>query len=352
MTAAGHPQTSDLSRTARSQETPVLFQSPLCRMILAGRKTQTRRLVKPGKDGAAPRCFYRAGSSHPLTRPMRLDEANEIQAAIILGSRRGRPPKKEVGRITITAVERGPLGEIGFDAARAEGFRTPTAFKAYWVRLHDSRWIRRFVHDPAPGIGPCPEQPSDEDLAERFAERWAAVEVWAITFQVEPTVLYLAERPQVSGDYVSTERDQRGRQIAMTSEIVTHPVAPAPVAPGVPSWSHGGLLRVGEEAVHPDIIDGWQHDARSTHRQIQTRVRERGESTRSDQRDLELRHAGMEARIRAAKTLARHHGTDLHAELAVYRQARLDQRGLGQLESLVQAIETRAQAPAPRRAVA
>lgn len=319
----------------------MLFQTQLCRMILTGRKTQTRRLVKPGKAGAEPRCFYRPGSSHPLTRPMRLDEANEIQAAIILGARRGRPPKKEVARITITAVEREALGELGFDDARAEGFRTTTAFKSYWVRLHDARWIRRAIHDPAPGIGPCLDQLTEQQLAERFAQRWADVEVWVIEFKLEPTVLYLAERPQVSGDYVSTERDQRGRQIAMTTEIITDPVDPAHVPPGVPNWSHGGILRAGEEAVHPDIIDGWERDPRSTHRQIKTRISGRAEPTAADRQQIEQRLGALEARVRAAKALARRNGTNLHAELTAYRQARLGRRPLAQLEQLVNTVELR-----------
>lgn len=332
----------------------MLFQPQLCRLILNGRKTQTRRIVKPGQAGAQPRSFYRVGSSYPLERPMRLDEANELQAQIILRTRLGRPPKKEIGRLRITAVDRARLDRISFDDARAEGFKTPTLFKAYWVRLHDTRWIRRAEHEPAPGIGPMLEPRTDEQLAARFDEHWASKDVWVISFRLEPTTLYLAESPITAGqDYVTTERDQKGRQIAMTTQIDVAPALPDSV-PGLEDPSAdvdedrarqldaSGVALVPEEAVHPEIIDGWQHDPHSTHQQIQRRVRAQGDSTEAHQRALDRRLLEQEDRIvnrvREAKQHARHRNINVAPEIKALRIAQ-ERRAGTHVEQLLENLE-------------
>lgn len=317
----------------------MLFQPHLCRMILNGRKTETRRLVKPGRVGAAPRCFYRAGHSYRLERPMRLDEANEHQAAIIEGRRRGRPPKKEVGRIQITSVRQEPLGDITFASARAEGFRTQDDFKAYWVRLHDRRWIARAEHHPASGIGPTLELTAS-DLVERFDQHWAQEKVWAIAFSVEAAQLFLAER--VAGaDYVTSPQDEHGRRVAMVThiEVKSHD---EPRRAGIPGWSHGELLAVPEEAVHPEIVDGWAKDKTSTFSLIKQRIRGEGHTTEADHREQRDRIARLELRIRQAKDTARRLGNDIRPDIAAYRTAQHAQSSLDHLERLVQALERHA----------
>jgi hypothetical protein len=254
------PTLADLSRTARCQEDPCSSSHPQLRnLIISGRKTQTRQRVQPGKAGAPRRaCPYRVGGIYGLERPMRLDEADELQRAIIEGRHKGRPPKKEIGRITITAVDRGPLGAITYDDARREGFDTTTAFKAHWVRSHDDRWIQRreVTTDPETGTVDVNRHLTDEDLAARFDERWTPVEVWIISFRIVSTPVYLAARPnRLGGDYVTTERDDYGRQIAMTSDVDATAAATI-----VDPHAAGRVHHVPEEAVHPAVVDAWQHD--------------------------------------------------------------------------------------------
>lgn len=317
----------------------MLFQPQLCRLIQSGRKTQTRRLVKPGKAGAAPRCFYRIGSSYPLERPMRLDEADENQAKVILRERPGRPPKKQIGRVLITDVQRLPLRELDFDAARAEGFPRPSAFKAYWVRMHDGTWVRRFTHDPAPGIGPMIEPPSEDALVARYDKRWGAVEVWAITFQLVESAYYLAARPErVGNDYVTSERDEKGREVAMmTLAEVARAVHPSFLQ------TEETIGRFPEEAVHPGIIESWASEPRSTHAQIKERTRARGDITEAEQRSVDRRLLATEEAIRdrisAAKGIARANGHDISNEIKALRADQAYHRAPEAIEEGLRAVE-------------
>lgn len=320
----------------------MLFQPHLCRMILNGRKTETRRLVQPGKAGAAPRCYYRPGHSYRLERPMRLDEANEHQAAVIERRRRGRPPKKEIGRIQIMSVERGPLGAIDFAAARAEGFRTTADFKTYWVQLHDRAWISRAEHHPKSGIGPALAPLDVDALVARFDEHWATVDVWTIAFALEPTQLYLAERSEQAGaDYVTATQDEHGRRVAMVTQIEVR-AHDEPRRSGIPGWSHGELLAVPEIAVHPEIVDGWPKDPKSTHFQIKQRLQGAGHITQAETRATADRLARLRVRLNVAKFTASRNGIDVSADVRVFREAQLAQRSLNHLERLLQIVERRA----------
>ncbi len=80
----------------------------MAKLILAGKKTQTRRLA----------CRYVPGRVY----------------AIQPG--RGR---KSVGQLTVTDVrEDERLGDLALRDARREGFRTTDEFRAYWTELHGS----------------------------------------------------------------------------------------------------------------------------------------------------------------------------------------------------------------------
>ncbi len=79
----------------------------MAKLILAGRKTQTRRRSSR----------YVVGKSYALQ------------------TGRGKPA---TSRITITDVRQEPLGAITLRDARREGFRTTADFKAYWAELHGS----------------------------------------------------------------------------------------------------------------------------------------------------------------------------------------------------------------------
>lgn len=88
----------------------MIFQPQLAKLVLQGRKSQTRRKVQPGKQ---PR--YQAGKSY----------------AIQPG--RGKPA---VGRITVTDVQIAYLGDIDLRDAKREGFATRQEFVDYWTSLH------------------------------------------------------------------------------------------------------------------------------------------------------------------------------------------------------------------------
>jgi hypothetical protein len=87
----------------------VIFRSELAKLILQGRKSQTRRVA------TAKTCRYHTGRSYSV-QPGR--------------------GKSAVGRITVTDVRLETLGEINLQDARREGFQTRDEFFDYWRDLH------------------------------------------------------------------------------------------------------------------------------------------------------------------------------------------------------------------------
>jgi len=278
----------------------MMFSHELIQRVLRLQKTQTRRLVKPGQGGVPPRCFYRPGSNHPLERPRLREEMTEDERLRVL-HRRGRPPRHRVGRIEIVDVRSEPLGELTPADARAEGFDGTDAFVAYWVRLHDARWLNA--------------RPERADLVgDRFLKRWAHRPVWVITFKVVASTLLLAAEPGRTGDYVDAEFDERGERIAMADE---------------------------REAVHPAIIDGWPKDPDSTHSKLKAAIAA-GERRGIDQRALDRRLLSMEDRIRAARHAARLSSINVTPEIRAFQAAKKKKRSPETLEQRVRAVERRA----------
>lgn len=106
----------------------MIFRPELVDRILAGAKTQTRRVVRPDRP-----CRYRPGRTYAV-QPGR--------------TRRG------VARIRITAVRAERLSRITAADARAEGFDSIPAFFEYWDHLHGPSsnrpidvWVISFVLD-------------------------------------------------------------------------------------------------------------------------------------------------------------------------------------------------------------
>jgi hypothetical protein len=95
----------------------VNFRPEMVERILAGEKTQTRRLVSdnPRSPWWKERCSLKQGRSY----------------AVCPG--RG---KRAVARVRIAGVRREPLAWINDIGARAEGFRDRQHFVDYWKRLH------------------------------------------------------------------------------------------------------------------------------------------------------------------------------------------------------------------------
>lgn len=113
----------------------MIFKPRLARLVLAGKKTQTRRPVKAGEET----CRYHEGRSY----------------AVQPG--RGKP---QVCRIKILEVRRELLHEITYPDAVAEGFRTRDEFFDYWRELYKTGplievpvWAIRFcLDDDAPRL--------------------------------------------------------------------------------------------------------------------------------------------------------------------------------------------------------
>lgn len=166
----------------------MIFGSPLDNMVLSGTKTMTRRKVKPGRiSGTVAPCTY-----HP-------DRHYAVQR------HRGG---LEVARITILEVRREPVGEISHPDARLEGFLSTAHFADYWMRLHDSGWPPSTrcpdcdAEDWNPGIDHCATCEDNrriyrdvdaDEVLDRFQNRHAEKEVWAIRFELRDPPHLLAQ---------------------------------------------------------------------------------------------------------------------------------------------------------------
>jgi hypothetical protein len=122
----------------------VIFTPEHVALIQQGRKTQTRRLVKPDEK----ECRYQVGKA-PAVQPGR-----------------GKPASC---RITILAVRRERLGAISEKDAKREGYRTVYEFRGIWTQLHGAWtpdrevWVITFV------LGDRTEKP--RYLARRLGSR-------------------------------------------------------------------------------------------------------------------------------------------------------------------------------------
>lgn len=131
----------------------MIFQPELARAVKAGKKTQTRRVVVEGKP-----CAYRVGQDYP------------VQPAIPLGQPGAGRGGKAICRVIVIDRREQRLGDLTYQDAIAEGFRTRADFARYWIRLHDMRSHR-------PGL-------SADEVLEAWLRRHGEVRVWAITFQL------------------------------------------------------------------------------------------------------------------------------------------------------------------------
>lgn len=123
----------------------MIFQRELCHKIVQGKKTETRRPVKPGET----QCRYRLGRSYALQRAWPQRDPDDEQPAP-----RGRAETLAT-RIIIQAAHDEPLGDLDDAGARAEGFKTTDEFFDYWRKLYgvedvdvDQRvWVIHFTVD-------------------------------------------------------------------------------------------------------------------------------------------------------------------------------------------------------------
>jgi len=91
----------------------LIFGPELARLVMAGLKTETRRLVKGDPETAV--CRYKEGRTYAV-RPERT--------------------RGSIGRIKILSVRRERLGDIDHAGARLEGFPNVGRYLDYWRTLH------------------------------------------------------------------------------------------------------------------------------------------------------------------------------------------------------------------------
>jgi len=170
------------------------------RQVLAGRKTQVRRLA-----GVA-RCGYAPGGDYPLERlksPSELDDYERARA----GRPGARPPRVAVGRVIVIEVRRERLGEIALADARREGFKTTDDFRVHWVTRHDRRWLADLDREPDPAT-----------LLARFHARHAAAEVWVVAFELDRAAAPRLLAARSERGYVEHHFDRGGRGVALADE--------------------------------------------------------------------------------------------------------------------------------------
>lgn len=152
----------------------MIFSPQLARLVLSGRKTQTRRKVKDSdcNEFGMWICRYRAGHDYSV-QPGR--------------------GKSGIAHITITSTpEIVTLGDLTLQDARAEGFRVRADFARYWLALH-----RQHMSDRDDDL-------ADDELWDQFVDRAGHTRVWRIEFQINhDTDRFMARRPGAPyGDYV------------------------------------------------------------------------------------------------------------------------------------------------------
>jgi hypothetical protein len=164
--------------------TALSFQPELLAKVLAGTKTQTRRVVKPGEQLWAPRESRFNGGV--FTAKKRAKWREGYTTAIVPG--RG---KHAVGRVLIKEIrEDVNVRDIKWEDVLAEGFATKWEFLQTWITMHDKvafkQWTPRYeyINDPGnyhPDFAPTFEKRMRRIVEDRPAELYHA---WVITFEL------------------------------------------------------------------------------------------------------------------------------------------------------------------------
>lgn len=234
----------------------MIFSGPLYGKVLRGEKTQTRRLVQSA------------------------DLATKYRPGMRRAVQKGRGIHGEA-HILLTDIRQEQLGRITFVDARAEGFKTTTDFKAYWIGLHDAKWLERLrdeVDDP---------MTCEVAIVARFAMRWSPKTVWVLSFELDRT-----ERPRLLAD-----RNAKTDYVDAPARALDH---------------------------EPEAIDAATQGRFS-------KEGHRGFMAREAQRELDRERMGAEERLRQVRIDARAKGVDIsHLEASIVRQLRAAERKVHQ----------------------
>jgi hypothetical protein len=319
----------------------VIFGPRLVGLVLVGKKTETRRLVQTVPRGATktvgPRGRRRVVDVVTLPDGVTVPCRYEVGKSYAVQRGRGRPAD---GRILVTAVERQRLGDLDFDAARAEGFRTTADFWAYWKALHPAPALStaaltalQLLADVAPHAIPIPRTPAVRSLEHRGLvtltdaghELTAAgadavalpppgpdldASVWVIRFKVDQT-----DRPQLLRTIGNSPTYPRGPG--------HYPEYVHPDPPMDPDAEHGYTTRPvdaldGEPEVLEPLDPNWKRVSEARHaatrasrlaelgqiedigdrlRALKAAAHEQGVNVRDDLRVIERRLADIEKKL-------------------------------------------------------
>ena len=213
----------------------MIFSPAHARLVMDGRKSQTRRRVRPDETV----CRYVAGRSYSVQHD------------------RHRPA---VGRLVVVSVAQQPLGDLTLRDARAEGFRTRQEFRDHWHRLfpdmaaQDVVWVLvirpdgdpvRLLHkDSSRGYTSRPEEAIpgepeavDADTLQQFAEDGAVRHLaFREGLRLEDRLAHASRRAQAAGVDVTREHAAIARRVeAIERKANTVPSAPSRIIPGEPA---------------------------------------------------------------------------------------------------------------------
>lgn len=155
--------------------------------ILEGRKTQTRRRVKPGDMWSTPLSVVVIGRDHGRvidTIPSGSWPSGSVYA-VYNGSRTvyavgktyavqpGRS-KPAIARIRITDIRREDVRQISEEDALAEGFEDQKRFWETWIEMHDKTFLETYLY-----AADC-DYLREYGFFERPSARYDA---WALSFE-------------------------------------------------------------------------------------------------------------------------------------------------------------------------
>lgn len=120
------------------------FKPELAAKVMAGEKTQTRRLVKPNEGGAIRRHLTDFVEVFTAKDSVAYNEGRirtKWQVGRTYAVQPGRG-KSGIGYIEITDIRREDVRNISQDDALSEGFETPLYFLQTWSALNPSAGVR------------------------------------------------------------------------------------------------------------------------------------------------------------------------------------------------------------------